>query len=142
MTLTVILDRSAAPEGANRAEVRISSGSSHNALVITKAVVERAPVIGTLMVTPPQLSAAACAAPSTADVAGRIVEEAGLASVQLHWRAGLQGEITAPMQEDKGVQRGTLGPFPAGSVVWWVTATDLRNNIATTPQQTLHVAAC
>jgi hypothetical protein len=139
--LTVNIDRTAAPEGANRGQLHVISPAGNSVVAVT-ATVEHAPVLGTLTVSPSSIAAAKCPGPNQAEVTVPVVEESGLTLVLLHWKTTTPRPEAAPMTTERTVAKGSLGPFAAGQVTWWVTATDTHGNTATSPQQTLTVTGC
>jgi hypothetical protein len=138
------LDRLRAPEGAGDTEIRIQSNGG-SAIVPVRAVVERAPEVSSLEVTPQSVVVSRCPGSTPAHVRAAVVEESGLATVQLHWvRDGNRGQQVSPMSaENQSAYRGALGPFNTpGHVHWWMSAVDIRNNRVETPRQELRVGGC
>jgi hypothetical protein len=71
-----------------------------------------------------------------------VVEESGLAQVQLNWRRD-GSQRRADMAAEDRFWTAPLGPFErSGNVVWWIRATDIRGNTTLSPTQTLPVVAC
>lgn len=144
VVVSALLDRLRAPEGAADTEIRIRSNGG-SAVVPVRAVVERAPEVSSLQVTPQWLVASRCPGSTPAHVRAAIVEESGLGAVQLHWvRDGNRVEQVSPMSaETQSSYRGALGPFNTpGTVHWWVSAVDIRNNRVASPRQELRVGGC
>ena len=111
-----------APEGTLRTAVTFSADDGSTVALQFESVVERAPDI--------DASARACA------VTAAVEDEAELAAVLLHWRAGVE-EFSVGMDErDDEVFAGVL-PSAGGPLTWWVSATDGRGNSADTPPQDL-----
>jgi hypothetical protein len=142
--VSVVLDRSRAPEGAADSEIRVQSNGG-SALVPIRAVVDRAPEISGAEATPQSIVVRRCPGSTPAQVRAAIVEESGVASVELHWsRPGMADQVS-PMTAEAGASSylGALGPFDTpGDVRWWVAAADIRNNRAASPPQVLRVASC
>jgi hypothetical protein len=145
VVVTAALDRSRAPEGAADSEIRVQSNGG-SAVVPVRAVVERAPELSGLEVTPQSVVVRRCPGSTPAQVRAAIVEESGLGPVELHWRVLRRGmvEQVSPMSgEAQTSYLGALGPFDTpGDVQWWVSAVDIRNNRAASPPQVLRVASC
>jgi hypothetical protein len=145
VVVTAALDRSRAPEGAADSEIRVQSNGG-SAVVPVRAVVERAPQLSGLEVTPQSVVVRRCAGSTPAQVRAAIVEESGLGAVELHWkelRPGMVQQVSPMSGEAQASYLGALGPFDTpGDVQWWVTAVDIRNNRAATPPQVLRVGAC
>ena len=144
MVVSVVLDRLKAPEGAADTEIRVQSNGG-SAAVPVRAVVERAPEVSGLEVTPQTVAIRRCPGSTPAQVRAAVIEESGLKAVQLHWiRDGNRVEQVSPMVADAGSSyRGALGPFDTpGHVHWWVCAVDIRDNGVETARQELRVGAC
>lgn len=144
VVVSALLDRLRAPEGAPDTEIRIRSNGG-SAAVPVRVLVERAPEVSSLQVTPQAVVVSRCPGSTPAQVRAAVIEESGLASVQLHWvRHGIEAEQVSPMSaETQSAYRGALGPFNTpGHVHWWMTAVDIRNNRVATPQQELRVGDC
>ena len=141
--VSVALDRSRAPEGAADSEIRIQSNGG-TAVVPVRAVVERAPEMSNVQVTPQTVVVRRCPGSTPAQVRAAIVEESGLAAVELHWARPGKAEQVSPMSsEGQASYLGALGPFDTpGDVQWWVSAVDIRNNRAVSPPQALRVGSC
>ena len=141
--VSVALDRSRAPEGAADSEIRIQSNGG-TAVVPVRAVVERAPEMSNVQVTPQTVVVRRCPGSTPAQVRAAIVEESGLAAVELHWARPGKAEQVSPMSsEGQASYLGALGPFDTpGDVQWWVSAVDIRNNRAESPHQVLRVSSC
>jgi hypothetical protein len=143
VAVSAVLDRSRAPEGAADTQIRVQSNGG-SAVVPVRAVVERAPELSGLEVTPQSVVVRRCPGSTPAQVRATIVEESGLGPVELHWLRPGTGEQVSPMSgEAQASYLGALGPFDTpGDVRWWVSAVDIRNNRAASPPQVLRVAAC
>jgi DNA-directed RNA polymerase specialized sigma24 family protein len=141
--VSVVLDRARAPEGAADSDIRIQSNGG-SAVVPVRAVVERAPEISAVEVTPQTVMVRRCPGSTPAHVRAAIVEESGLAAVELHWRRDGGVEQVSPMSaEAQSSYRGALGPFDTpGHVHWWISAVDIRNNRVQTARQELRVGGC
>ncbi len=144
VVVSALLDRLRAPEGAPDTEIRIQSNGG-SAVVPVRVVVERAPEVSSLQVTPQAVVVSRCPGSTPAQVRAAVVEESGLGAVQLHWvRDGITAEQVSPMSaETQSAYRGALGPFNTpGHVHWWVSAVDIRNNLVESPRQELRVGDC
>jgi hypothetical protein len=146
--VSVVLDRSRVPEGAADSEIRVRSNGG-TAVLPVRALVERPPELSTVEATPQTVVVRRCAGSTPAQVRAAIVEESGVAAVELHWvrpGAAEQGrtEQISPMSGESGASYlGALGPFDTpGDVRWWVSAVDIRNNRAASPPQILKVGSC
>jgi hypothetical protein len=146
--VTAVLDRSRAPEGAAVAEIRVQSNGG-SAAVPVRADVERVPELSNVEATPQAVVVRRCPGSTPALVRVSVVEESGLAAVELHWARPGKAELgraeqISPMSTDgQSSYRGALGPFDTpGDVQWWVTAADIRNNRAASPPQVLRVGSC
>jgi hypothetical protein len=140
--VTVALDRSRAPEGEAASELRVTS-SGGSAVVPVHAAVERAPVLAQIEASPQSLVSLDCPGATPAQVRVTVVEESGLAQVQLSWRARDGIQRTVGMGEEARSWSASLGPFErSGNVAWWIRATDIRGNTTLSPTQTLPVVAC
>jgi hypothetical protein len=144
VVVSALLDRSRAPEGAAESQIRVQSNGG-SAVVPVRAVVERAPELSSLEVTPQSVVVRRCPGSTPAQVRAAIVEESGLGPVELHWvlRPGMAQQVSPMSGEAQASYLGALGPFDTpGDVQWWVSAVDIRNNRATSPPQVLRVGAC
>ena len=141
--VTVALDRSRAPEGAAESEIRVQSNGGA-AVVPVRAVVERPPELSGVEATPQSVAVRRCPGSTPAQVRAAVVEESGLAAVDLHWVRPGEAEHVSPMSgESPASYLGALGPFDTpGDVQWWVTAVDIRNNRASYQPQPLRVSSC
>jgi len=141
--VSAVLDRSGAPEGAADGEIRVQSNGG-SAVVPVRAVVERAPDVSGVEATPQTVVVRRCPGATPAQVRAAIVEESGIAAVELHWSRPGRAEQVSPMSGDaKSSYLGALGPFDTpGDVRWWVAAVDIRNNRAASPPQVLRVGSC
>jgi hypothetical protein len=141
--VSVLLDRSRAPEGAGDTDIRVQSNGG-SAVVPVRAIVERAPELSGVEATPQSVVVRRCPGSTPAQIRAAIVEESGIGPVELHWaRAGMAEQIS-PMAAAGGASYlGALGPFDTpGEIRWWVTAADIRNNRASSAPQVLRVASC
>jgi hypothetical protein len=143
VVVTTVLDRSRAPEGAADGEIRIQSNGG-SAVVPVRADVERPPELSNVETTPQAVVVHRCPGSTPAQVRVAVVEESGLAAVELHWARPGKAEQVSPMSTDgQSSYRGALGPFDTpGDVRWWVTAADIRDNRAASPPQVLRVGSC
>jgi hypothetical protein len=143
VVVSAVLDRSRAPEGAADGEIRVQSNGG-SAVVPVRAVVERAPELSGVEVTPQAVMVRRCPGSTPAQVRAAIVEESGLGAVELHWVRPRMAEQVSPMSgEAQASYLGSLGPFDTPGVVrWWVSAVDIRNNRAASPPQVLRVGGC
>lgn len=141
--VTAVLDRSRAPEGAAVGEIRIRSNGG-SAAVPVRADVERVPELSNLEATPPAVVVRRCPGSTPALVRVSVVEESGLAAVDLHWsRPGMPEQVSPMSTDGQSSYRGSLGPFDTpGDVRWWVSAADIRDNRAASPSQVLRVGSC
>jgi hypothetical protein len=141
--VAAVLDRSRAPEGAADTEVRVQSNGG-SAVVPVRAVVDRAPDVSGVQATPQTVVVRRCPGATPAQVRAAIVEESGVATVELHWvRPGRPAQVSPMTGDSKSSYLGALGPFDTpGDVRWWVTAVDIRNNRAASAPQVLRVGSC
>jgi hypothetical protein len=141
--VSVALDRSRAPEGAADSEIRVQSNGG-SAVVPVRAVVERAPELSGVEATPQSVVVKGCPGSTPAQVRAAIVEESGIASVELHWtRSGAAEQVNAMSGASGASYLGALGPFEVpGDVRWWVSAADIRNNRSASAPQVLRVGSC
>jgi hypothetical protein len=143
VVVSALLDRSRAPEGAADSEIRVQSNGG-SAVVPVRAVVERAPEVSSLEVTPQSVVVRRCPGSTPAQVRAAVVEESGLGGVQLHWARPGRAEQVSPMSgQAQSSFEGALGPFDTpGDVRWWISAVDIRNNRSASPPQVLRVGGC
>ncbi len=143
VVVSAVLDRSRAPEGAAEGVIRVQSNGG-SAVVPVRATVERAPEVSSVEVTPQTVAVRRCPGSTPAYARAAIVEESGLAAVELHWsRNGLPEQVSAMSAEAPSSYRGALGPFDTpGHVDWWVSAVDIRNNRVQSPPQELRISGC
>ena len=142
VTLAVTLDRSRAPEGEATSELRVTS-SSGSAVLPVRAAVERAPVLAQMEASPQPVTPLGCPGATPAQVRVTVVEESGLAYVELHWRTRDRAVRVVEMAEEARSWSAPMGPFEGpGDVAWWIEATDIRGNTTLSPTQTLPVVAC
>lgn len=141
--VSIVLDRSQAPEGAADSEVRVQSNGG-SAVLPVRAVVERAPDVLSVEVTPGSMVVRRCPGSTPAQVRAAIVEESGVGAVELHWVRPGTVEQVSPLSGETGTHYlGALGPFDVpGDVRWWVSAVDIRNNRSASPPQILRVGSC
>ena len=141
--VSIVLDRSQVPEGAADSEVRVQSNGG-STVVPVRAVVERAPDVSSIEVTPRSMVARRCPGSTPAQVRATVVEESGVGAVELHWARTGTAEQVSPMSGENGARYlGALGPFEVpGDVRWWVSAVDIRNNQSSSPPQILQVRSC
>jgi hypothetical protein len=121
--------------------VRSTGGSG---VIPVRAGVERPPGLSGLEATPQAIMQMGCPGSMPVQIRAMVVEESGIRHVELHWRAPRQAEQVAEMAEDGPSSFvGTIGPArTAGDVSWWVSATDIRGNSATSPPESLRVSGC
>ena len=144
VVVSAVLDR------LGRRKARADSGDPgpverRLAAVAVRAVVERAPEVSGVAVTPQAVAIRRCPGSTPAQVRVAVIEESGLKAVELHWvRHGNPVEQVSPMIADGGSSyRGALGPFDTpGHVHWWVSAVDIRDNGVETARQELRVGGC
>lgn len=144
VVVSAVLDRSRAPEGAADSEIRVGSNGG-SAVIPLRAVTERPPEVTGLDITPQMVAVSRCPGSTPALVRSAIVEESGIAAVELHWiRDGTKLAQVSPMTADApSSYRGALGPFDTpGHIHWWITAVDIRNNRVQSPPQELRVGGC
>ena len=141
--VSIVLDRSQAPEGAADSEVRVQTNGG-SAVVPVRAVVERAPDVSSVEVTPRSMVVRRCPGSTPAQVRAAIVEESGVGAVELHWVRPGTAEQVSPLSGETGAHYlGALGPFDtAGDVRWWVSAVDIRNNRSASAPQVFRVGSC
>jgi hypothetical protein len=141
--VSIVLDRSQAPEGAADSEIRVQSNGG-SAVVPVRAVVERVPEVSGVEATPQSVVVRRCPGSTPAQVRAAIVEESGVGAVQLHWTRTGTVEQVSPMSAETGAHYlGALGPFDTpGDVRWWVSAVDIRNNRSASAPQILRVGSC
>jgi hypothetical protein len=141
--VSIVLDRSQAPEGAADSEIRVQSNGG-SAVVPVRAVVERAPDVSSVEITPRSAVVRRCPGSTPAQVRAAIVEESGVGAVELHWTRPGMVEQVSPLSGETGASYlGALGPFDTpGDVRWWVSAVDIRNNRSASAPQILRVASC
>ncbi len=141
--VSIVLDRSQAPEGAADSEIRVQSNGG-SAVVPVRAVVERAPDVSSVEITPRSAVVRRCPGSTPAQVRAAIVEESGVGAVELHWTRPGMVEQVSPLSGETGASYlGALGPFDTpGDVRWWISAVDIRNNRSASAPQILRVASC
>lgn len=141
--VSIVLDRSQAPEGAADSEVRVQSNGG-SAVVPVRAVVERAPDVSSVEITPRSMVVRRCPGSTPAQVRAAVVEESGVSAVELHWvRPGMVEQVSPLTGETGAHYLGALGPFDTpGEVRWWVSAVDIRNNRSASAPQILRVGSC
>ena len=73
-----------------------------------------------------------------------VVEESGVAAVELHWvRPGTVEQVSPMSTGGQASYLGALGPFDTpGDVRWWVSAVDIRDNRVASAPQVLPVSGC
>ena len=143
VVVSALLDRSRAPEGAADTDIRIQSNGG-SAVVPVRAVVERAPEVSSVEVTPQTVAVRRCPGSTPAQVRAAVVEESGIGAVELHWaRPGIAEQVSPMSNDGQASYLGALGPFDTPGVVrWWVSAVDIRNNRADSAPQVLQVSGC
>jgi RNA polymerase sigma factor (sigma-70 family) len=142
--VTVRLNRAAAPGGRLDGVLQVSSNGGTQAVRLT-ASVNDAPVIDPVTIDNPRLGRSPCStAPTAASVRATVIGASGVDTVVLRWRdpAGTSGRAAMVAGPDS-TYSGRLGPFTAaGTVTWWVEATDGAGASARSPDRTATVAAC
>lgn len=142
--VTVRLNRAAAPGGRLDSVLQVSSNGGAQAVRLT-ASVNHAPVIDPVTIDNPRLGRAPCStAPTAASVRATVIDASGIGTVVLRWRdpAGTPASAAMVAGPD-GTYSGRLGPFTAaGTVTWWVEATDAAGAAARSPDRTTTVTAC
>ncbi|HEY4408527.1 MAG TPA: hypothetical protein VGO87_01490 [Acidimicrobiia bacterium] len=143
VVISALLDRSRAPEGAADSQIRIQSNGG-SAVVPVRAVVERAPEVSSVEATPQTVAVRRCSGSTPAQVRAAVVEESGIAAVELHWaRPGVAEQVSPMSNEGQASYLGALGPFDTpGDVRWWVSAVDIRDNRGASAPQVLQVSGC
>lgn len=142
--VAVRLDRAAAPEGRVEGTVEVSSDGGAQAVRLT-ASVDRPPAIDPVTIDNPRLGLPPCStAPTAASVRATVIDGSGVAGVTLRWRdaSGAAGRRAMAAGADS-TYSGRLGPFAgAGTVTWWVEATDTAGAVARSTDRTATVSAC
>ena len=143
VTLVARLDRSRAPEGQIRAEIRAVKPSGMAPLAV-RAEVDRAPSVSKAELTPKSLMALPCPGSAAAQARITVVEESGIDIARLHWREPNGAERFSPLTKmEDGTYTGPLGPVPApGEVTWWIVAVDTRGNTTVSTPTQLAVSRC
>ena len=141
--VSVVLDRSRAPEGHSRqrdprpVQWRFGRGARPGGGGPGAGGVERRgdPAVSRRSSLPGR---------DAGQVRAAIVEESGVGAVELHWVRPGTAEQVSPMSGETGSRYlGVLGPFDTpGDVRWWVSASDIRNNRSASPPQALRVGSC
>jgi hypothetical protein len=142
--VTVRLNRAGAPDGRLDAVLQVSSNGGAQAVSLT-ASVNGPPVIDPVTIDNPRLGRAPCStAPTAASVRATVIDPSGVDTVVLRWRdpAGTSGRAAMVAGPDS-TYSGRLGPYTAaGTVTWWVEATDTAGADARSPDRTAIVSAC
>jgi RNA polymerase sigma factor (sigma-70 family) len=142
--VTVRLNRAGAPDGRLDAVLQVSSNGGAQAVRLT-ASVNGPPVIDPVTIDSPRLGRAPCStAPTAASVRATVIDPSGVDTVVLRWRdpAGTSGRAAMVAGPDS-TYSGRLGPYTAaGTVTWWVEATDTAGVAARSPDRTATVTAC
>jgi RNA polymerase sigma factor (sigma-70 family) len=142
--VTVRLNRAGAPDGRLDAVLQVSSNGGAQAVRLT-ASVNGPPVIDPVTIDNPRLGRAPCStAPTAASVRATVIDPSGVDTVVLRWRdpAGTSGRAAMVAGPDS-TYSGRLGPYTAaGTVTWWVEATDTAGVAARSPDRTATVTAC
>jgi len=140
---TVRLDRGAAAEGRITGSVRISSDGGNGSVGLSASVALPPSVRATSERA--TVGRAPCSVQSTfASVMAEASDESGVDSVVLRWRdpTGATGSRALAAGGDS-TWSGRLGSYSAaGTVTWWVEATDNLGNTGRSPNQTMTVNAC
>ncbi|HVF32518.1 MAG TPA: hypothetical protein VM933_05735 [Acidimicrobiales bacterium] len=119
---------SSAPEGPARGAVRISGTDGSAAVVRLSAAVER----------PPEVAATA----TGCDISVSVEDEGEVRAVELHWIDGpgaAEGVVELPASAAGHTGRLANSAAP---IVWWVTASDARGNVARTPDENVAPDTC
>ena len=147
-TITVTLNRAAAPEGEFTQSVAITARSAGDGRSLpggattASATVEHVPVITGLATDRPRLVFGSASPCSTTRATAQVADESSV-GVVLSWRQGSGTVTESPMASGgAGGYSATIGPVltpSGGNITWWVTATDSRGNRTQSPNQTLPV---
>lgn len=136
-TVTVRLDRATVPEGAFTGSVRLVADRQRD--VPVAAAQERPPVLtGAAALAPWLVPSSPC---DRARAVVTVTDESPV-TVTLSW--GFPGGLRhiVPMAGAGGSYSALLGPVAlAGTVRWWVSATDQRGNTGRSPDRMLEVRA-
>lgn len=116
-----------APEGAARGAVRISATDGSATVVRLSTTVER----------PPEVAATA----TGCDISVTVEDEGEVRAVELHWIDGPATERVVPLPAGEAAYTGRLANS-AAPIVWWVTASDARGNLARTPDENVAADTC
>ena len=141
--VTVSLDRSGATEGPLEASLRVSSDGG-DAVVALSASVVRPPVVR-VFIDDPTLARSPCSLrPTATSIEAEVADESGIASVVVHWVDPSGAAGRADLVEGSGsTWLGRLGPFSAaGTVAWWVEATDSLGAVGRSADQSTPVERC
>ncbi len=142
--VTVRLNRAAASEGRVEGTVEVDSDGGTQTVRLT-ASVTRPPAIDPVTIDNPRLAQPPCStAPTAASVRATVIDGSGIADVTLHWRdaSGAAGSRAMLVGSDN-TYSGRLGPFTgAGTVTWWVEATDTAGAVARSTDRTATVSPC
>lgn len=142
--VAVRLARASLPEGDAAGEVEVGSDGGRGSVGLSARVV-RPPVVR-VTAGPDGLRLPACPgrSPTAAPVAASVEDESAIVSAVLRWRdASGGGGSSALNAEGPTAYSGRLGPFTAaGTVTWWVEATDEWGATGRSPDQTVTVETC
>ncbi len=142
-TIVAKLDRSRAPEGQIKTEIRAAQPDGVAPLAV-RAEVDRAPVVSKTEITPKALTASPCPGSTPAQVRVALVEESGIDVARIHWREAGGAERFSPLTPTEAATfTGSLGPVAvAGELTWWVLAVDVRGNTTVSAPAPLAVTGC
>lgn len=142
--VTVRLARAAAPEGRVEGAVEVGSDGGAQAVRLT-ASVNHPPAVDPVTIDNPRLAQPPCStAPTAASVQATVIDGSEVAGVTLRWRdaSGAAGN-RAMVAGSGGAYGGRLGPFAAaGTVTWWVEATDAAGALGRSTDRTATVSPC
>jgi hypothetical protein len=149
--LDLTLDRGALGEGSHTGELIVSGTSEASRQRATArslevaALVDRVPVIGAPATDRATISFSNAACRTT--VASVTVADESPLTVVLTWRRATGTSSDVTMTPGAGSSfAGTIGPVASpsdGPITWWVTATDVRGNVARSPDGAVAVGvAC
>ena len=142
VSITVTLDRAAAPEGSFRRVVAFAAAEAGGLGVTVTAEVEHPPVVTDLAADPAALKTGDCGS-NRATVSAIVSDESELLAVSLVWgQTGSVPSQTVEMSRGAGASYiGIVGPVPdPGELRWSVIARDVRGNSTVTPVQAIPVS--
>lgn len=131
------------PRGPFEASLQVSSDGG-DAVVALSASVVRPPVVR-VSIDNPTLARAPCSLrPTATSIQAEVSDESGIASVVVQWvdPSGAAGGSDLAGGSG-GLRLGRLGPFStAGTVTWWVQATDSLGAVGRSADQSTPVEPC